>query len=89
MTAGHDHLAILTATIAGIVGLDTLNPDISLAELGVDSMKVVEIIMACEQIYEGAAGFEDLQIDQFTTIRGLHEQLEVLSGPGTARPQAA
>ena len=65
--------------------MDRAEPDTSLAELGVDSMKVVEIIMACEQIYEGAANFEDVRVDQFTTIAGLHEQFAALGGGGEVR----
>jgi acyl carrier protein len=75
-----DKLARLTAAVAEISGLDHVERDTNLAELGVDSMKVVEIIVTCEQIYSGASGFEDLRIDQFTTINSLHEQFVALMG---------
>jgi acyl carrier protein len=77
VTSFDNKFKALIRAVADVSGVDEVHPDTSLAELGVNSMMVVEIIIACEQIY--TCKLDDLQIDQFTTIQNLHDQLVTLS----------
>ncbi|NVN09783.1 acyl carrier protein [Nguyenibacter vanlangensis] len=58
----------LTAEVARILNVDSVEPDVGLGELGVDSLVIVELLLACEQIYGGRVSPEDLNIDQYTTL---------------------
>lgn len=65
------NLQKLTADVARILNVDSIEPDVGLGELGVDSLVIVELLLACEQIYGGRVSPEDLNIDQYTTLSDL------------------
>jgi acyl carrier protein len=50
-------------------------PESTLAELGIDSVTVVDLLITCEDIYNIMIQPEHLQIDEFTTLRSLHSQV--------------
>lgn len=58
-----------------ILDRDQVDADSSLLDLGVDSMNIVELIMACEQIYAGGIDPDALELDEYTTLRELDERL--------------
>ena len=69
----------LVEEIKRILNKDSIDPDSTLAELGIDSLNVIELILACEQIYTRLANADELKFDEFTTLRDLHKQLIELS----------
>jgi acyl carrier protein len=65
----------LTAEIAKILGVDEVNPDVPLGQLGIDSINVVELILVCQQIYPNVLDFESLTFDEHTTLREIDERM--------------
>ncbi len=83
-------LNLLTSEVGKILNLEKIDPDLGMAELGIDSLNIVELILACEQVYANRVDPERLTIDQYTSLRELDRQLlaggagsgEQLSAPG-------
>ena len=65
----------LMAEVAELLNKDEVSADVSMMELGVDSMNVVELIMICEEIYPDLVDPDSLEFDEFTTLRQLDERL--------------
>ena len=72
-------LAQLTEGIKTMLSLDEVDIDIPLAQLGVDSLNVVEMIIICQQVYTGVVNYDDISIDETTTLREIDEQMTALS----------
>ena len=74
-------LDLLSKEVARILQRDEIDVDISVGELGVDSLMIVELMLSCDQIYPGAIDMEtpQLEITQFTTLRELDQQLRTLA----------
>ncbi len=68
-------LDLLSKEVARILNLESVDPDTGVGELGVDSLKVVELILVCDQLYGADIDPEKLNIDQFTSLRDLDRQL--------------
>lgn len=62
-----------------LLALQNIDVDAPMAQLGVDSMNIVEMVIICQQIYTQVANYEDINIDENTTIRELDEQMQALS----------
>ena len=71
-------LEIMLAEVAKIMNVATVDPDIGLGDLGIDSLRVVELILVCDQLYGREINPELLAIDQFTTLRELDRQLSAM-----------
>lgn len=69
----------LQTEVAKILNREAVPEDLGLAELGLDSLKVVELILVCDKIYPGNIDPEQLRIDQFTTLEDLDRQLREAS----------
>ncbi len=72
-------LQLLAEEVARIVNSKALDIDAGLGELGIDSLNVVELMLACEQIYQSDVSPEELTIDQYTSLRELDRQLTACS----------
>lgn len=70
----------LVADTKEILSKDEVGPDMTLTEIGIDSLNVVELIIVCEQIYDKVSNPDELKFDEFTTLRDMHKQLLELSG---------
>lgn len=68
-------LDLLIAEVAKIAELENVDPDIGLNELGVDSLKLVELVLVCDQLYAISLDPERLEINEFTTLRDLDRQM--------------
>lgn len=68
-------LSALISEVSRILNVDTVDPDIGLGELGIDSVNAVELILVCEEIYMDMMNPESLAIDQYTTLRELDRRL--------------
>lgn len=64
----------LCGSVAQMVGRDGVVPEATLAELGIDSLNVLELLSLCEQIYDRSGDLESLQFDEFTSLQSLHQQ---------------
>lgn len=73
----------LQAEVAKLLGRESVPVNVGLGELGLDSLKIVELILACDSIYSKDVDPETLEIDQFTSLEDLDRLL------GDARGVAA
>ena len=67
----------LCAEVGRILNVDSVDPDISLGQIGIDSLNAVELILACQQLYPDVTNFESLTFDEHSTLREIHERLAV------------
>lgn len=65
----------LAEQVAIMLNKDMVDSDTPIAELGVDSLNIVEIILICEQLYPGVMNPENLVFDEHTTLREMDKQL--------------
>ncbi|WP_413665416.1 acyl carrier protein [Microbulbifer sp. JMSA004] len=65
----------LCEQIALMLNVDAVDADTPIAELGVDSLNIVEVILICEQLYPGVMSPENLVFDEHTTLREMDGQL--------------
>lgn len=65
--------------IMDILGIDEVDANVPLAQLGIDSLNVVEMIIVCQQVYTNIINYEDINIDETTTLREVDEQMQALS----------
>jgi acyl carrier protein len=73
-TTPDNALEILAREVAKILNVETVETNVGIGELGIDSLNVVELIVFCEQLY-GSIDPEALKITQYTTLEQLDEQL--------------
>jgi acyl carrier protein len=69
----------LSNGIKEILGLDEVNVDVPMSQIGIDSLNVVEMIIVCQQVYTNVVNYEDISIDETTTLREIDEQMQALS----------
>lgn len=69
----------LKSGIQDMLALDDVELDVSLAQVGIDSLNVVELILICQQVYVGVVNFDEIDIDENTTLREVDEQMLSLS----------
>lgn len=74
-------LSEFTAQMETLLGKSDLDVDAPLSMLGVDSMNIVEMVIICQQIYTLVTSYEDIDINEHTTLRELDEQMHNLSVP--------
>jgi hypothetical protein len=67
-------LAALLRDVAEILNVETVDPDLGLTELGIDSLNAVELVLVCDRVYPGANA-ESLTISQYTSLRDIDKQL--------------
>ncbi|MCO7225533.1 acyl carrier protein [Pleionea sp. CnH1-48] len=65
----------LKVQVAQMLNKDEVDGDTALAELGVDSLNIVEVILICEQLYPGVMNPENLVFDEHTTLKEMDAQL--------------
>jgi len=76
-------LEMLAREVGKITGTGVAPADVSLGELGVDSLNVIELIVFCEQLY-GSFDPEKIEFGAFTTLADLDRQLFALAAPRAA-----
>lgn len=76
-------LTLLARELAKITESETCATDVSLTELGVDSINIIEMIVFCESLY-GAFDPEQIEINNFTTLADLDRQLTALTAASAA-----
>lgn len=59
----------LCEKVAKILKTDSVDADCPLGQLGIDSLNVVELILACQMIYPNVMDFDDLLFDENSTLR--------------------
>jgi hypothetical protein len=67
-------LSRLSDEVAKILNVDSVSPDITLLDLGIDSLTAVELTLVCDQIYSGV-NREELVLTKDTTLRDLDRQM--------------
>lgn len=61
----------LRLEVASIINSDNVEVDVPLGQLGIDSLNVVELILACQQIYSNVGNYEDFSFDEHSTLRDI------------------
>lgn len=72
-------LKALQQSIAEMLNKDEVDVDATLAEIGIDSLNVVELILICEQVYPNCTNPETLTFDEHTTLREVDQQITTVS----------
>jgi hypothetical protein len=72
--ASKDTLTALVQEVSRILNVKEVDPDIGLAELGIDSMNAAELALVCDQLYPGA-DTERLPIGEYMSLRELDQAL--------------
>jgi len=70
-------LSLLASEVAKILNVESVDPDVGMTELGVDSLNVVELMLVAEQLYPGSE-VEKLSLGQYTSLRDFDQQLREL-----------
>lgn len=69
-------LAELRKVTAEALQVDSVDPDVPLAEIGIDSLNIVEVIIACEEIYDDfQIDPARLEFDEMTSLADMHNQM--------------
>lgn len=69
-------LAELVKVTAEALKVDSVDPNVPLAEIGIDSLNIVEVIIACEEIYgDFRIDPSKLEFDEMTTLTDMHNQM--------------
>lgn len=66
----------LRKVTAEALKVDSVDPNVPLPELGIDSLNIVEVIIACEEIY-GKFRIDPakLEFDEMTSLMDMHKQM--------------
>lgn len=71
-----DLLSKLVQVTAEALKTDTVDPSVPLSEIGIDSLNIVEVIIACEEIYhEFQIDPSELEFDEMTSLVDMHQQM--------------
>ena len=66
----------LIKVTAEALKVDDVDPNVPLSEIGIDSLNVVEVIIACEEIYSDfQIDPSRLEFDEMTSLRDMHDQM--------------
>jgi acyl carrier protein len=69
-------LAELMKVTAEALKVDTVDPNVPLPEIGIDSLNIVEVIIACEEIYRRfRIDPSQLEFDEMTSLADMHNQM--------------
>ena len=79
MTDANTTLERLAEGVSAILGLEEVDLDMPLSQVGIDSLNVVELILVCQQVYTNVVNFDEIEIDENTTLREIDAQLSTLS----------
>lgn len=79
MEAATSTLDELENSIKGMLALEEVDLDVPLSQVGIDSLNVVELILICQQVYTNVVSFDEIDIDESTTLREIDTQMLALS----------
>ena len=66
----------LRKVAAEALQVDSVDADVPLAEIGIDSLNIVEVIIACEDIYSDfRIDPARLEFDEMTSLADMHNQM--------------
>ncbi len=69
-------LAELIKVTAEALQADSVDANVPLAEIGIDSLNIVEVIIACEDIYgDFQIDPSKLEFDEMTSLMDMHTQM--------------
>jgi acyl carrier protein len=73
-TPAADTLSLLAREVSKILHVESVETNVGIGELGIDSLNIIELIVFCEQLY-GSVDPESLNITQYTTLESLDSEL--------------
>jgi acyl carrier protein len=66
----------LVSVTAEALKTDTVDPSVPLSDIGIDSLNIVEVIIACEEIYcDFQIDPSELEFDELTSLADMHNQM--------------
>jgi acyl carrier protein len=72
-------LTELADGVRAMLVLEDIDFDMPLSQIGIDSLNVVEMIILCQQVYVNVINYDDIHIDENTTLREIDQQMTDLS----------
>ncbi|WP_321818285.1 MULTISPECIES: phosphopantetheine-binding protein [unclassified Paraburkholderia] len=75
----NDTLNQLSEGIKEMLAIDEVDCDTPLSQIGIDSLNVVEMIIVCQRVYTNVVNYDDVAIDEMTTLREIDDQMQSLS----------
>jgi acyl carrier protein len=72
-------LTELADGVRAMLLLEDIDFDMPLSQIGIDSLNVVEMIILCQQVYVNVINYDDIHIDENTTLREIDQQMTDLS----------
>lgn len=69
----------LAQGVKQMLALESVDLDLPLSQVGIDSLNVVELILVCQQVYVNVFNFDEIDIDENTTLREIDDQMLSLS----------
>ena len=54
----------LCSEVASMLNVDSVDADTPLAQIGIDSLNIVELIIMCQQVYPDVLDFEDFAFEE-------------------------
>jgi hypothetical protein len=76
---GAQQLEQLLESTRRILGHDDVTPESSLEAIGIDSLNIVELMIAYDLIYPGITNPDEVRFSGLTTMLEMHTQLYGLS----------
>ena len=73
-------LTTLSKHVQDALDMESVDVDTPIGELGFDSMRVVELILICDQIYDTSISPEEIELTQYTSLRDLDKQFREMGG---------
>ncbi|MDR2031415.1 MAG: acyl carrier protein [Azoarcus sp.] len=65
----------LQTEVAKILNVPSVELDLPLAQLGIDSLNVVELILVCQQVYPDVIDVSGINFDEHSTLREIDKCL--------------
>ena len=69
----HPTLEQLAQEVRTLLALDNVDSEASLMELGIDSLSIIDLLIACERIYGRAP--DTRNVGRYTSLRELDESM--------------
>jgi acyl carrier protein len=73
-----EHEEMLNKLITGVTNLlerTDIDPDLPIGDMGFDSVNIVELLLLCEEIYGANAESALVDLNEFTSLKEIHENM--------------
>lgn len=71
----------LCTEVAKMLNVESVDADVPLGQLGIDSLNVVELVIICQQIYTEVTNYEEFAFEEHSTLREIDRHMLSCSSP--------